>query len=212
MISFVPIVALLYVGGTAAFTYKAPEAGVCLARPDTDTFWVNKVDCHVSSCHRSSYVFSETKLNWEDARRDCEKNNMELAVILTKDEDDYLKKQVLLHAKGRNTDYPGADGEAAKKYQNMYWIGGRTNSAESKDWVYPRPGIQMSEAKVKSEGWGWAADRPNAFNTQHCVTYFSEIDFTKIAGWDNDDCSFKYHYICESIPRCHIVGEEVKKC
>lgn len=140
--------------------------------------------CAAKKFDNHDYLFCTNERSWSDARRACIDAKMDLAVIGSNGESDFLK----------------ANGDS--------WFGANDVDDEN-DWVQPVLGNADSSNGAGLSFTRWGSGEPN--NTQRCdgVDIFvgclgrrSDEDCAIVRGadgqWNDVDCETNRRYVCES--------------
>ncbi|XP_041372740.1 uncharacterized protein LOC121386012 [Gigantopelta aegis] len=136
----------------------------------------------------SCYHFSDDDdvESWFQARISCQTIGADLAVIESKDENDFIAAKILALA-GNNNNWSFFAG-LHKLNDQMTWM-----------WIDPNAvmGVPSGQPNALNPFSDWRDGQGDDTDDQHCLTYFKDnLKFT----WDHDECCHSHRYICEISP------------
>merc|ERR1712241_25147 len=128
---------------------------------------------------RYCYKYFGDKLKWQDAQDKCKSMGGFLPEILTKDDDDFIKKMV--------TDE-----------DHSIWLGADDNKENGKM-------VWATSGKLVSDGFeDWAPGQPDddggKDGSENCMMFS-----VKSGGWNDDQCDDKHRLVCQA-PTGAVVG------
>ncbi|XP_075759110.1 CD209 antigen-like protein C isoform X2 [Pelodiscus sinensis] len=151
----------------------ALDTKICApAAPASNTSEPRNVSCSFCpyqwiSNNRSCYFFSQTAQSWNQSRKECQKEQADLVVIVDREEQDFLaKKQNWVEYWIGLTD--------AKQEALWTWVDGTTLNPMESFWDSPQP--------------------DNYLNNEDCASLTSKQN---LHNWNDAPCNKRYFYICE---------------
>ncbi|KAI4901903.1 hypothetical protein NFI96_013838 [Prochilodus magdalenae] len=116
------------------------------------------------------YVFSQDKLSWNSSRERCKELGGDLAIVNSKEEQDFLGRMVTTVGNS-----------------NLYWIG-LTDAETEGVWLW----VDQTPLLKNLTWWGFPPDDWKANNPlgEDCAVYYTSV-------WADMSCSSQEHRICE---------------
>ena len=125
----------------------------------------------------SCYKLVKPSKTWENATKECEKWNASLVKVDSREENDFIKTELLPTDKDGN-----------------YWIG-LSDSENEGNWMWT-DGTQLDSDGYKN--WGDKQPKNNNDNDEDCVLIrIRESDPDHYGKWYDRPCSLDKKYICE---------------
>jgi len=163
----------------------------CAARPFTiDDLslvykeWKKKLP--VVQLGNSVYYFSDHELNWYQASEFCRRNQMSLASIESKDEDEHILAEIR-KSKLNNTD-KNPYSAWHRNEQPWFYVSGSDLGHEGR-WVWASTGHSVGFTN-------WTPDQPDNAGSENCIHYW-QPDANSTVGWNNVICTVPLYFICE---------------
>ncbi|XP_053405026.1 lectin-like [Mercenaria mercenaria] len=123
------------------------------------------------SYDRSCYKYFADRKNWSDAKRYCETQGAHLAIVLSNEENVFLKA-LLRRSHIGSSDQVWMDGDDLKSEHNFVW----ENTGQ---------GFEITD---------WGPNEPNqSGGNEDCLSFFALYDFK----WNDEHCDSAFGFLCE---------------
>lgn len=134
------------------------------------------------------YFVSQGAVNWTDAKQSCKNVGLELASVISEDEQSALELFIIKSGLSPVDKWSG------------YWLSGKRH--EDGNYYWDSTGTKVGET---FRGWAWG-EPSHAYGREDCVELKGEYIFLR---WNDYFCDETRRYICE-IPR-KLKTQDVKK-